>query len=1106
MDGLHVPLLPSSHFAGGAACTPTNGILYICGNIFCYIGLPADGNSPPDIKFAQTSSLLKYIACDPDWSQTKYFALFDEKNIISVWDLNQKVIVCGHHHHAKAPFDYNGGSMCFLKNRMLLSNTRDVFIKYCIASNTYNSFNISSTFNKNSITVMKQNPYNENILVAGTQNGLLVVINMKAKNIIYNLRGHDKTITSIDFMLYDMCNANPAPSTPAAANRPKIRAKNSEQKRRGKPKPIIDSNDVFDIYEFDDLAEEFGAATRSSFNNVPDCKRVEIPNHAEFDFMEACQNLKEDILATKNIESLNETVEECAILSDQAGCSTTDSIIEMDKDLYQHSDAGSTSDGSYVNINETALNSTFNDTALTINEQPIEPFVLLATRTTESFIWIWNIETGAAIHKVELKQPSMKMAKRNYYPYVCWINQRALISNLTNEELVLHDLLLTGNDMMTSKVKITSRKVAGTLIFKCATDPIIWVNASNKWLCFRVTDDLEQIVTYSTAMLNVTSIKESPHDFNKIAFGGTGNRFNIINLSNLSGNAVEFTSHKVKIQSTILYLAWHPVRENQLAFSTVEGRVGVYDITSKNAPIIMKPFTGKAVYQLTWAPTDESGDRYNLLACSNGQLVSFDENGKVTRLAEDIKVSAVNAGNKYITLGSISGVVYIYKFNLKECIWSQKITEKYISECAWSNVTKTKLAASCSDSGITLLECLNDSEVSSVGKLVGHKGVTYIKWSNEYDNKLVSTGFDGTIRVWDTTSLTCISLYQNDFIMNSAIFMPTDENYVICCGLRDSLHIFDTRIHMHASLNTMPKRINYAANMKMAKYVQTDTQILIAEEKKNNKKVEKRSLQVQEARKVESDAGLSESLGDMNLNREPTQTVGLPLKYNYSTICFLTNKEFNKNTLQTFKCILTNDPDETVPLNKQLFSTKEDVRDLLNNELQNHKSSVTDSVATCLIPQLNMNIEEELLAKVSSKTLNERDLAIAPMVSYGFWKQCCSAYAKQNIDLGCPLMAIPYLLASQEINQAITTLCDSDYYREAWIIAKLNKEPEDVIFTTISDKWISGLESVGQLDGAALIAAAVNKNQAAYDLLAKRKNRTAEVDDILQLLQAKVNK
>lgn len=86
-----------------------------------------------------------------------------------------------------------------------------------------------------------------------------------------------------------------------------------------------------------------------------------------------------------------------------------------------------------------------------------------------------------------------------------------------------------------------------------------------------------------------------------------------------------------------------------------------------------------------------------------------------------------------------------------------------------------------------------------------------------------------------------------------------------------------------------------------------------------------------------------------------------------------------------------------------------------------------------------------------------------------FWKNCSLAFANQCIEQGVVLLAIPHLLATQQTNESIEKLCDAHYYREAFCIAKMYKEPEDKVFETIATKWIKNLEHIGNLEAAALM-------------------------------------
>lgn len=108
------------------------------------------------------------------------------------------------------------------------------------------------------------------------------------------------------------------------------------------------------------------------------------------------------------------------------------------------------------------------------------------------------------------------------------------------------------------------------------------------------------------------------------------------------------------------------------------------------------------------------------------------------------------------------------------------------------------MAVCTSDGSIHLFECVTNDDgtmrVEDRGQLEGHKqGVTWVKWSNESETRLVSTGFDNSVRVWDTETKECIALSEYTDQMFCAIFLPSDENFVACSGKSETMHIFDIR-------------------------------------------------------------------------------------------------------------------------------------------------------------------------------------------------------------------------------------------------------------------------------------------------------------------------
>lgn len=351
---------------------------------------------------------------------------------MNVWDLNLKLVVLSHKAHRypgeveprrrKGDRDSEKtGVLCFIQSRHLISNRANDFVKLCLASGTYTLFTLSPVFVKDNISVMRGSPHNEDIMAVGTKRGLVMIVDINKKIVVYKLRGHDSGITSLDWMLVNpatFTNQQPL-STP---NRPKIQAKTVERFHRGPPQPIVDSSDVFDIYEYDDCAEEFGASARPA-NTIllKEAAAAKEPDPIEvFDYIEACKNLKQDILLSVSSEVENDNQNDSLIDNVGSDLSVTLSQTEhIDEEVGNPKKACDecSSDESYVNIVENALElTTFADADLmevsmgttdTPKKLPkhfnnSKPIPYLASGSREAYIWIWNAVTGVGEHKIEL--------------------------------------------------------------------------------------------------------------------------------------------------------------------------------------------------------------------------------------------------------------------------------------------------------------------------------------------------------------------------------------------------------------------------------------------------------------------------------------------------------------------------------------------------------------------------------------------------------------------------------------------------------------------------------------------------------------------------------
>ncbi|XP_037035514.1 protein rigor mortis [Bradysia coprophila] len=1088
MDDIRVPITVFSYLPHSVVATPNGGFIYVGGAgglKIGYIGNVESSKPVIDHFNAFSTQTIRAIDCDPDWSEHQQFAVLTSNNLVHIWDVNKKEPVCGHRALEKPAASQSlAGAMCYLKTKKVMAVDSDRCVIYCASSNTFSLSTGGALLKNNTITLLKACPFDSTIVAAGTKNGLVLISKVSDLSILHKLRGHDTEITSIDWIQLTNIASTPASRTKKVA------------KSRRKQVPIVDSGDMFDIYSFDYLENEFG--TLSNVNPIQEESRLNVSTqqNEDFDFVEACQSLKEDILRPTKPEDDENEVQQSEIPEfDASG-----------------SDCSNSRSEEYVEVNDSLRQLDLAD----IDDHPpriqteVDSILSVVTASREPFMWIWNLNTGAALEKIPFKS-SQKASEVKFQGLTArWVDEKTLITNSPNGDLIKYTVALTDNKLTYTTLKDTFKE---KLIFNFALDRTnkhLWaVSLKRSIVCTDLQDLDKTLMWNSTLAEKLYTIQESPHDMNKIAVAGKTRSIYILDASAFSPHNMKTVVYANRIKAKVICIAWHPAFENLLAFSTSEGRVGVLDVNKvTNFPIIMKPFTSEEVYKITWGLITEKSNatpHWALFASSKTKLVYFPDKDKVVKyLCEDKQISTVVAGKKWLCVGSQDGSVYILKLNGLEITCSSNVSNRYVSDCAWNPNNENILAVSADTPDIHLFDCsdADNGAMNPIGVLKGHckGGVPLVKWSNEDEHKLLSTGFDGTVRVWNTKTLECVSLFQSRGPTFCASFWPKDENFVICSGYNESLFMFDTRNRMDEWIAKPVK--DKPDDLKWAVAELTDSQQLLSLEKKLNRKV---------ARKVRRSevAKLADGLQNVELDSPPIDTVKrepiINLELNRTTVLYLSNKEFNKSGIEILNELLLEPDDPTYgSLHRLLFSGKEEARQLLEIELQNHKDSTTDSIGHVFIPQLNVSLETEINEMIASKRLTSQHVSLAPMISFSFWKKCCKALADQYVEKSCILLAIPYLLAIHEINDAIKRLIEGNYYREAWIVAKVHKESEDQQFFDIASAWATFLEEHGNLDGAALVSYSAGKYETAAAFLSKKRTKTEEVEKMIEMLNKRI--
>lgn len=392
-----IPLVPQWNLNSGCVCTPDGGFLYAGSRSINFISTVTGDNEAPVIQCFHTRQGILSLDVDPHWGQkdnsvgssenldgagkqkepAKLFAALLQDNSVQIWDFNKGCAIQGHKAHLAYMryMEGNGPSpqqhagevfISYMCNRNVLSVDNQDIVVYCVASNSFYRRPMFISSRNHQMTALKCSPYNENHFAIGTKRGLVLLCDLQKMTTLYTLRGHDTQITSLAWNRIDATAENLVVEQPQEPAKPK-----TVQKQQSKPGKLtrsdatIDADDIFDIYDYDYLDNEFGAPcqdTKLKSDFVSDFVGIEKPKEsattAKFDFAEACQSLKEEINALRDEQvmtspehaiSLEECKQAASSRDDLSSCGSDgdDEADLKDKDISSDKES---SDGSLVRL------------------------------------------------------------------------------------------------------------------------------------------------------------------------------------------------------------------------------------------------------------------------------------------------------------------------------------------------------------------------------------------------------------------------------------------------------------------------------------------------------------------------------------------------------------------------------------------------------------------------------------------------------------------------------------------------------------------------------------------------------------------------------------
>lgn len=352
---------------------------------------------------------MKSIDFNPNWLEVKEFATLSEDHAVHVWSFNESSIIKGHNVHL-TKYEKNNShcDIAYTLDSKILSVDENNFVKYCTQSNTFIIEPNFRKFVKNAVVMLKTSPYDKDIFAAGCKDGLVLLMSLKKMEILYKLRGHDTEITSIDWMLIPN---KPKQVVEFVVDDPIEKVDDPSKKLKELLDPL-NNVDTFDIYSYDHLENEFGTIqekfTEEEETEVCEFQEKEIEQNENFNFIEACQNLMEDIICGigDKDESLNASKPGCSSALNQFAHLKLEKETPNDSMVTVLSAPASAEKDDFLEechkVKDFIVVSKIGD-EVDVEENCNEDKIYLATGSKESWIWLWDSNSGTGVHRINMK-------------------------------------------------------------------------------------------------------------------------------------------------------------------------------------------------------------------------------------------------------------------------------------------------------------------------------------------------------------------------------------------------------------------------------------------------------------------------------------------------------------------------------------------------------------------------------------------------------------------------------------------------------------------------------------------------------------------------------
>lgn len=463
---------------------------------------------------------------------------------VYVYDFEQDLLYNAHGEH-KNKLESQWMGLHITNDGIIMSAMGQTIVRFCTVSKKIKA-DSRVLPKKFSATDMSGTALDPDLLAIGSYCGLVVIISIKDLSVKHLFRGHDHQVSSIIWM----------------------------RNISGSGGPLDEDDDCFDVYNDDHFRDDFGVEKNGPPVALKETPVDSPPANSNFDFVEACQTLKEDIISQKDGELTSTpqrptqpNAEEC-----KKGL-LNDSNVSLSSGISNESNASSNLENMFEKID---INGSEELTMITLDQH--------------MNVWVWDVRLNCAKGHFRIssqsKQSSRPGNKPNFRSAQMFAlgDNRTIVGNTSNGAFFSLNLLF---DADKNKVDYDYQVTENISV---ALAPV----QKNKFLAYypyhtirlmeyvspKSATQISEFPVYNSMGRSIAVCEANPM---RVAIGT--HELCFFDLTTTTDTSCSFTTHYKSTKSAVVCLAWHPEQE-VLAFGTMEGRVSSLPIPMTCCAII----------------------------------------------------------------------------------------------------------------------------------------------------------------------------------------------------------------------------------------------------------------------------------------------------------------------------------------------------------------------------------------------------------------------------------------------------------------------------------------------------------------------------------------